>query len=90
MESMTPAAGPSLDQGSNLVTTKAVGERGREGRKMLALRGNSALKGNCLETMETNRVAINSRYCMYSCGRRRTVVPRVFSSLLRVPEMETR
>lgn len=88
MESMTPAAGPSLDQGSNLVTTKAVGERER--RKMLALRGNSALKGNCLEPMETNRVAINYRYCMYSYGRRRTVVPHVFSSLLRVPEMETR
>lgn len=27
--------------------------------------------------METNRVAINSRYCMYSYGRRRTLVPRV-------------
>lgn len=33
MESMTPAVGPSLDQGGKLVTTKAVRERHKVGVK---------------------------------------------------------
>lgn len=46
-----------MDQGSNLVITKAVRERHK-----VRVKRQFCTKRNCLKLMETNRVAIHSRY----------------------------